>query len=306
MTHRAMELDPGNTSLSHSRRTSFRRCRRLYWYQYVAGLRTKELPAPLRMGSIYSDGLEAADPEVVRVAYNDLILEALHEGTPHLAERYLDEMAVVFPMVETYLAHVGLADVEREVEFVGVSEQGLQDNGRLDGLDVDAGEALIVENKLKSRWSNAEILGLNWDDQVTSYIFNVCAMLDTTPDGVRVRYEVAKKPALRQTQKETREAFRLRVSADIRSRPDFYHWVSPEPITRTQDQLDDWLIGFQRLAMDIRHEEQLEASGDEHSWPKNPNACSDYGGCSFAKVCWAGSTEETLRVIETDFTKGEQ
>ena len=75
------KLDLGeNRSLSHSRRSTFRRCRRLYYLQYVQGLQLKETPAPLRMGSIYSDGLETQDPEVVQREYAELVAEAMHDG----------------------------------------------------------------------------------------------------------------------------------------------------------------------------------------------------------------------------------
>lgn len=254
------------------------------------------------MGGIYSDGLEHADPEVVQVKYSDLVAEALHDGKYHLAEQYLDELAVVKPMVETYVAHVMIPNVKREIEFVGMSAHGFQDNGRLDGmLDPDEDNLVeFIENKLKGRWGRAEAAALALDDQLTSYFVNLQAMFSLEAGQLKARYEVAKKPQLRQNKSETREAFRARVTADILSRPDHYHWIS-DPIYRSQDQLDEWKVLFERMARDIRHEHELESEGDESAWPKNPDACSDYGGCSMAPICWAPNEDEAVHVIQTQF-----
>lgn len=254
------------------------------------------------MGGIYSDGLEHANPEVVRVKYNDLIAQALHDGQYHLTERMLDELAVVEPMVETYLQHVALPGITREVEFVGEAHQGFQDNGRLDGHSIEDLIHIIVENKLKGRWGRAESEALALDDQLTSYFVNVQAMYSLEAGEMKARYEVAKKPALRQHKNETREAFRLRVAADIRSRPDFYHWVNDKPITRTQEQLDEWKILFRRIADDINLERDLEAEHNPGAWPKNPDACSDYGGCSMAPICWAPQSADVADIIATQYT----
>lgn len=302
MSHRELPLEDGHESLSHSRRTTFRRCRRLYWYQYEAGIQLKELAAPLRMGGIYSDGLEHADPEVVSAAYNLLIAEALDNGNPYLADTYLDELAVVKPMVQTYISHVMIPDAKREIEFVGITSFGFQDNGRLDGLRVPEPVDVIdiIENKLKARFGRAEIEALPLDDQLTSYFNAVQMMFGVAADAMKGRYEVAKKPGLRQTQKETRPAFRARVTADILSRPEFYH-VVVEDITRTQAQIDEWKILFTRMTEDITDERDRAANGDPSAWPKNPDSCADYGGCPYAQICWAGSAEEVERVIETKF-----
>lgn len=301
-----MALEEGHESLSHSRRASFRRCRRHFWLKYEQGIEPKELSAPLRMGGIYADALESGDPEVVNVKYNDLIAEAVHDGQNYMVEKYLDEMAVVRPMVQTYLEHVSNGD-NREIEFVGITSEGFQDNGRLDGLNLDSdnpqflNELEIVENKLKGRWERAMERDVKLsEDQLTSYFVNVQMMYGVEAGQIKARYEVAKKPQLRQRQNETKEAFRLRVTADILSRPEFYHVVI-EGITRTQDQLDEWKVLFQRMTLDIKQERLYEQNGSNMAWPKNPSACSDFGGCEFIPICWAGNEDEVAQVIATDF-----
>lgn len=303
--HRSMELEEGHESLSHSRRSSFRRCRRHFWLKYEQGLEPKELAAPLRMGGIYADALETGDPEIVSVRYNDLIVEALHEGQSHMADRYLDELAVVKPMVQTYMSHVS-TNTAREYEFTGRTAFGFQDNGRLDGLDADAAAALIVENKLKGRWERSmlEAVQLN-EDQLTSYFVNIQTIFSLEADQIKARYEVAKKPQLRRKQGETVEAFRARVSADILSRPEFYH-VIVEDIGRTQDQLDEWKILFDRMARDIVTERTMEAEGYDGAWPKNPDACSDFGGCEYRRICWAANAEVMAQEVEVNFNTREE
>lgn len=258
------------------------------------------------MGGIYADALEVADPEVVRVKYNDLIAEALHDGQPYMADKYLDELAVVQPMVQTYIEHVMLESVIREVEFTGITSKGFQDNGRLDGLEVTDDGILIVENKLKGRWERAMETDVKLsEDQLTSYFFNVQRTHQVEAGVIKARYEVAKKPQLRPRQGETKEAFRARVSADILSRPDHYHVVIDD-ITRTQNQLDEFAILFRRMTSDIQYERELEEANEPEAWPKNPSACSNYGGCEYARICWAANSDEVAQVIATDFITNEK
>lgn len=300
----------GNRSLSHSRRSTFRRCRRLYYLNYVVGLELKTTPAPLRMGSIYSDGLETGDVEVVQAQYAELVAEAMHEGQYYHAEQLLDELAVVRPMVETYLSKVSLPGVEREVSFTGPSYQGYQDNGFFDGISVSAGHdgLLLVENKLKGRFGRAEQESLKTDEQLLGYVLNACIKYDTTPDKVTIRYEVAKKPALRQGKNETREVFRSRVTADIMSRPEHYHVVIDDSsLGRTQSQLDQWMNEFKRMVHDLHQEDHYSSTTDLEpmSWPMNRDACHQFGVCSMINICGAATTEQAALEIEKNFNTRE-
>lgn len=301
------KLDLGdNKSLSHSRRSTFRRCRRLYYLQYVQGLELKETPAPLRMGSIYSDGLETQDPEVVQREYSELVAEAMHESNYYFAEQLLDELAVVKPMVETYLAKVSLPAIVREVPFVGPAFQEYQDNGFFDGIgeDLGNGKILLVENKLKGRFGRAEEEALQTDEQLLGYILNACIKYDVTPDKVEVRYEVAKKPGLRQGKTETREAFRSRVSADIRSNPDKYHVIiGGDRLGRTQSHLDQWMSEFERMVKDLHQEVHFASSPDlaKYAYPMNRDACHQYGVCPMIGICGASSIEDVQLEIQKNF-----
>ncbi len=296
-------LDLGdNKSLSHSRRSTFRRCRRLYYLQYVQGLQLKETPAPLRMGSIYSDGLETQDPEVVQNEYAELVAEAMHDGNYFFAEQLLDELAVVRPMVETYLAKISLPDVEREVSFVGPSSDGFQDNGFFDGIVERDSGILLIENKLKGRFARAEEESLKTDEQLLGYILNACIKYDVTADQVEVRYEVAKKPGLRCGKTETRESFRTRVSNDIRNNPDKYHVViGGDGLGRTQSQLDQWMCEFERMVDDLHLEEELLSSSPSHAYPMNRDACHQFGVCSMINICGAVSVDKAQLEIEKNF-----
>lgn len=297
------KLDLGeNLSLSHSRRSTFRRCRRLYYLQYVQGLELKETPAPLRMGSIYSDGLETQDPNVVQVEYAELVAEAMHDGNYFFAEQLLDELAVVRPMVETYLDKVSLGHVEREVAFVGPAYGGFQDNGFFDGIVERDSGILLIENKLKGRFARAEEESLKTDEQLLGYILNACIKYDVKPDQVEVRYEVAKKPGLRCGKNETRDVFRQRVTNDILTNPDKYHVVVPgESLGRTQSQLDQWMHEFERMVSDLHHEDQLLKDSPQHAYPMNRDACHQFGVCPMIGICGATSVEKAQVEIEKNF-----
>lgn len=230
------------------------------------------------MGSAYSDGLETGSTDAVNRFYNECILKATDEGDYRLLGMLLDERAVVVPMVETYLEHVSIANVQREVQFYGLEHLGYVDNGRMDGVHRSHDDKfLIIENKLKGRWGAAEIKALDMDEQITSYVYNLCKMEGCGPEDVEVRYEVAKKPGLRKRQGDTDLMFRHRVAQDIKSRPEFYHSVNMT--SRTQAQLDEFESRFKSIARQVDTEMQLE------EWVQSPHSCSDFGGCTFLPIC---------------------
>lgn len=66
--------------------------------------------------------------------------------------------------------------------------------------------------------------------------------------------------------------------------------------TRTQAQLDEWLVGFADWTRVAERYAEVE------SWPMNEESCGNYGGCVFRGIC---SKDPSVRhfFLETDFEK---
>jgi len=67
-----------------------------------------------------------------------------------------------------------------------------------------------------------------------------------------------------------------------------------QTIYRTASQLDEFLDD---LTLDLK---VAKIYAEENSWPLNPTACGNYGGCSFRKVC-SHSPSVRINFLKSDF-----
>lgn len=264
------------SSFSHTRRMTVQQCPRKYYLRYEAGIEPKYLPKPLRMGSAYSDALEHRDPEVAREYYRKLLIDYPHE----MFESLREEAIIVSALATTYLAlYAGEQDKWlREYPFGPLQLPGNQaDNGFFDGVWSDGNVIHLLENKCKSRFMPSDEVALEWDPQVTGYVAALVAITGVPAEKIAVTYDVAIKPALRQTQKEDREGFLRRLESDIIERGAKQH--KRFHLSRTTDQITEFNEDLDNLAQgmaDLRAKER---------WAKHLFACSNYGGCEYIKLC---------------------
>jgi hypothetical protein len=274
-----MEVHPLKTS--HSSRNTFRACKRKYHWSYIKGLEQERKPKGLRMGSVWSDALEhgghtidenyrqlmvsAPSWEVDQLAYERLVVNALYATYPFKNKR------------------------RREAPFVHEGEN-YQDRGQLDGLEVTPVGVVIEENKLFARFGNMEKEKLEFDEQIDSYVAAVCDgevegyESGCHPSQVQVEYNVTLKPALRLKAGEYLKELAARAVADIYARPEHYHRTFP--VTRTEEQLDDFRMRRDKHAKDLEYELKMDV------WERSPSACFDYGQCPFLKICRDPNAEE--------------
>lgn len=141
----------------------------------------------------------------------------------------------------------------------------------------------LFETKTKSRF-DPEVLGsiLPFELQVNIYLTALFRLYKVVPAGVR--YNIIRRPQLRQKVTEPAEAFVRRIADDIRDRPEWY---------------------FCRLDMDVTPKDmnlaETEITGliaDFVSWTrgcaphyKNSHACEGkYGTCGMLAICGRGDT----------------
>ena len=266
------------SSLSHSARSTFYRCRRLWRYKYVDNLEPKQLSKGLRMGSAYSDCLEHWDPTKADEYYMPLLIDAGHQKEVEwMKEELVVTKALATSYMRLYPKH------EREIPFDFGREKGFID-GKFDDHN-------IIENKCKARFGKHELTALALDDQCTAYISAWNQITGIPVDEITLHYHVAVKPAIRQRMTETHDAFCLRLREVCNEERHQDHTV-----TREQWQVDEYREFIEAAAHDM---------DNAKTFPMNSNACTMYGMCEFAPVCLA-KPEDRADVIKDNYKPKEQ
>ena len=204
--------------------------------------------------------------------------------------------------------------IEPEYTFEHEDEAtGIVMSGQVDGIVEFAGRRGIIERKTTSLSLDSESdywPMLRLDTQVGIYALAV------TPRPEFILYDVVRKPTInpKKIAKKEREAMRAageqgllvsyfgesfpwdgigehvmteeretpamygaRLTADIVERPDFY--FARREIHRTEDD-------FAALRGDIVDQvELIEAAEPERNYPRNPDACLNFGRCDFYSLC---------------------
>lgn len=280
-------------SISHSARSTLFKCPRLYFLKYVQGLSLDEtISKPLRMGSAFSDALEYKNTNVVKNYYNELIFD---ESNPRLQEEMSDESLVVATLYDEYAKLYGEGD-ERELEFGPIDIAGWRWNGFIDGVDAND-ETVLIENKLKGRWSPQDIEYVNkLDDQVTGYFSAYSKLTGISADDLTMQYRVTLKPGIRRKKAtktkpaETPREYTARLKQDILTRPNHYNQV--EVVTRTQEQVNEWDSELEAAV------EYLEFMKEQGEYPRNTSGCNLYGRCDMFDLCAAKDTDELEKAME--------
>lgn len=312
MTYVPVPLPEGTESLSHSRRTDFNVCRRLYFYKHELGLKPIDTPPPLRMGAILGTGIELRDPLAAWNAYSELITEAIGDQRQDLVDTLLHEQLVVDAAVRSKLAREDITDnMVPEVVFVGKQAAGFADNGRFDEVAETPSGILIVERKFKTYFSGSWIEELTMDDQLSSYIANAMQTYDVQLKDVYVQYEVIWKPRIRKTQKDsTPEIWRKRSADWYTLKPDDAHTIllpGERVLERNAQQLSDWWDRFERMANQIHMERSIAAEGKLEAWPQHPNSCFRFNRpCEFINLCTAATPEEWQGAAKAGFSTREE
>jgi hypothetical protein len=106
-----------------------------------------------------------------------------------------------------------------------------------------------------------------------------------------VNYRMTLKPAIRQRQNESHDAYLDRIAEEYATRPD--HYLVEEVATRSHDD-------FLRLEQELwEWAEQIRRARRVGVFPRNTGACHDFGGCKYLALC-AGEpgAEHQFRVRE--------
>lgn len=151
--------------------------------------------------------------------------------------------------------------------------------GKFDGVfRTKDGLLWLFETKTKSRIDDGHIADkLNFDLQTFLYLWAVEKVYGETPAGVM--YNVARRPGLKQTVKETLPQFIERVAEDIEKRPEFYFMRFNASITK--DEIRTWekndLHGLMNMAWDW--------SNGEFNYRNSGNCLMFMRPCEYIRTC---------------------
>lgn len=167
----------------------------------------------------------------------------------------------------------GLVINETDVLFSHRISDEITIQGEIDAIGTDAnGERVAIEWKTSSNDLSAG--GEYWqrimliDPQVSTYLAALREL------GIsRLVYDVLRKPALRQSKKETADEFHVRVLEAIAAEPERYYQRAT--IVRLDADHDDFV-------RDVRGTVRLMQVGE---YPRNPGSCFLYRRCEYFDVC---------------------
>lgn len=245
------------------------------------------------IGSAFHRGIETGSTAEA-LALFDRVMPRPNDQTQ--ADQWANDRAVVEGMttgaLETWTRHAG---GQREVQFrvplvnpdTGRPSRSFMLAGKIDGIVDVGGQWVLEEYKSASQMNKMYVDRLELDTQVTMYAY--AAQRQWGIEIAAVLYRVARKPSIKQTQKETAAQYRERLIADYASRRDFYFFEFD--LQRSQESLaeferDLW-VQTQRYLADRR--------AGFH--PRNTSMCTQYGGCDYMPLCLGRPGAQDLYTI---------
>lgn len=261
--------------LSTSKASTFLRCPQMYEYLYVHEREPRRVEDRLSYGRAWHELMEYR----WKGQFHSGEFPGLGDHVTTLLKETFRTYCELYPLVEHLVEcevnHVlPLGDNELEVRF--------------DALVRWQGRLYLVEHKTTS--SDISPGSYYWErlqlDQQLSWYYLAAKMLGHDIDGVI--YDVVRKPALRQTARETREQFTERCVQAVTGDPGKY--FARELVTRSKKALARAENNFDRVV-------KLIGLGE---FPQNPRQCFDWSTkCGYHEVCVDAATldDETLYKI---------
>lgn len=260
---------------------------------------------------LYAPGRQPTGPEMDAAMKTALanVLKENPRATADTLNKVTEQAKVVRVVVEAYFKFwhkdfKEIAWVAREKEFKHAyklpSGRMTFVRGKRDG-DFRAGKTaprlFLFETKTKSRLDEDNLMDwLPLDLQTNLYFWAMKQDYGETPAGVK--YNVLRKPGLRQGVSETFDAFLKRIVKDVAKEPEkYFHRYD---VAVLAEEIGAWEIGFAEVMRDIeawwngialtfKVPTSLPVVAPSGGHYMNPTACiGKYGACEFLKLCGRG------------------
>jgi len=299
-------LDPRVHGIRQSDLSAFLQCRqkaRLSQYFCLQSVMSKK--AAFVQGSMYHDALEKIyrgirdgkikNEEGIYSTVSKIMMDSLKEDTEHGRDAKDDTLVKLRPVIMAYFNHYRKDfDIQwRTIEgrFTVDIAPGVKITGTMDGGFMKGKKFCVFESKFRSRIDVENITDvLALDLQLTFY--TVAASLYGYELGKR-RYNIVRKPELRQKKDESKAEFGERIYEEMTKSPKDYFFREDSDITK-----DDIVKARARLTLLCKEylrwwDSLKEGSQDptDLDFLANPGQCEHkYGICDFLCLCANGDT----------------
>lgn len=294
-------------TLSHSQIDVYQKCRRLYRYQYIQGLRRRVVAVPLIAGRAFhafkeawyeglplERGIAALNKEFASVTPQDRALL----NKDQLAQLAIEQHRMV--AIATAYADAYRDDRTQYKKFLTESSvtipliEGVEYKGYIDCLVQDAaGDWWIMETKTAASGTvNQDYYDrVNFDWQVAGYAALAQDKLGVMPKGIV--YDVIIKTRHSIKQGESPAGFVQRLTHLYVNEWKTQGLLERNTILLSDKTIDRWLKQVKLIAAEIRD----AVDRKEKNWPMNTGNClGKYGTCSHMPICVNGKVDKLLYV----------
>lgn len=294
------EFSESDIVLSVSSIKDFQSCFRKYQFKNEQCIVPMHTSSPLQIGDAYHRGLQnyygGWSPKEVLVDIKNYYIDQQDEFDDEVfGAQCVKNSMITRAMLIGYMfkyAADEFFEITPEKEFcIPIYEEtGMRVwiAGKRDGIYKADGKNWLLENKTTSetdyeRYKKKLLL----DIQSTLYIIATEIELQETIHGVF--YNVARKPFLKQKEKESDNAFYDRLKFDYVNRADDFYfrrlWIY-----RSEDDKQELMSEIIQIARDLQSKRK---HGD---WYRNLNACTQYGTCPYLPICMNKPTDEEIEM----------
>lgn len=257
-------------------------CMRKFFFRYELGLQSTTEHAALSFGSAWHRAMEARwrnmDCEsALCCAFESAGIDEL-------------QIATLTGLLKGYYKRYSedpIKDLqpEQEFQFPLSGSRTFDIAGKIDGLGtMEDGRPVLLEHKTTSDSVTPESdywLRLRCNNQIMQYVH--AARLCGRPVEI-ILYDVCRKPAIRQKQKETVEEYGTRLAEDTITRPEFYFARREVPILdKDISEFEIQRLEISRMILSLRRTARTTAKTHQ-AWPRN---CSEMtcNFCNYKEFC---------------------
>lgn len=280
-------------------------CNRKYFWKWVMNLEPTKMSLPFWFGSMVHTAMEYY---VQGVKYKELcklidkhskLFIGRYALAPEMAEELALQLRIIKTIIKVYIQlfskkldkHETLAT--EESFKVSLNKTPVKLLGTIDWRGIYKDLAAIKEYKTASRVNAEYFQRLKFDKQLNLYAIGHRALTGKLP-GI-CPYTVFRKPGISCRMNETPDQFIARLEEDLHVRADWYYLQEDIRFSKHQVEaiLDDveWLVFDLFCKYETLSEEQVISPCN---WPRNDEACFQYGVCEYFCLCQNVSAFQTF------------
>lgn len=295
--------------MSHTGLNAFLDCRRHYYYKYVRRLELDRLSIPFVAGRVIHLGVSALlkkDKQALEIAAEALRIETktIRKKHPEITadqETKLAEMQETIPgLLKAYQKRYGKfirehEHLKEEVPFEYNLDAETVIVGKIDNLLRSNKTKQMFTHELKSTsYITVEyVRAIQTDAQSALYhlVLNAKPELAGLKKGQKMSgiiYDVARKPSIRQTKKETRQQFLARLVEwyELIDGQQRFHMESiKQPLISAESLLNTYTKATNELRQSTKIEDYYQNFG---------HCVNDWGFCEHYGLCHRGESEDSV------------